>query len=105
MSDFKGTEEAISTIKETLDTIQIKLEDTYTRILAVQQTLEDNKIWAGESQLVGIAFLDLVVQYHGQLAPEKDGPVSMASEALQAYLDDAESFYTGWSKHMDLMGI
>lgn len=105
MADFKGTEETISTIKETLDTIQAALDDAYTRALAVQQTLEDNNIWAGQSQLVGVAFLDLVVQYHAKLAPEENGPVSLASEGLQAYLDSAEVFYTEWGAYTKMMDI
>lgn len=67
MADFKGTADTISTIKEALDTIQTTLEDTFTRAETVQGILNDEAIWAGEAQLVGAAFLDLVVQYHGKL--------------------------------------
>ena len=105
MADFKGVEETISSIKETLDTIQTTLDDTYTRALAVQQTLEDNNIWAGRSQLVGVAFLDLVVQYHAKLAPEENGPVSLASDGLQEYMDSTEVFYTEWNAYTKMMDI
>lgn len=105
MADFKGSADTISTIKETLDTIRTTLEDTLTKAEAVQTTLNDETIWAGEAQLVGAAFLDLVVQYHEKLAPTEDGPVSRASESLQEYLDTDDTFYENWQDHVDLEGI
>ncbi|MCM1040672.1 MAG: hypothetical protein NC314_04340 [Roseburia sp.] len=105
MADFKGTADTISTIKETLDMIQTTLEDTLTRAETIQSTLNDETIWAGEAQLVGAAFLDLVVQYHEKLAPAEDGPVSQASKSLQEYLDTDDVFYENWQDHVDLEGI
>lgn len=105
MSDFKGTAETISAIKETLDIIQTTLEDTLTRAQTVERALNDETIWAGEAQLVGAAFLDLVVQYHEKLAPAKEGPVSQASKSLQKYLDADDVFYDNWQDHKDLEGI
>lgn len=105
MADFKGKADTISAIKETLDIIQTTLEDTLTRAKAVEQTLNDETIWAGEAQLVGAAFLDLVTQYHEKLSPAEEGPVSQASKSLQAYLDADDIFYENWQDYVDLMGI
>ncbi len=105
MSEFKGTADAISAIKKTLDIIQTTLEDTLTRAEEVQRSLNDETVWAGEAQLVGAAFLDLVVQYHGKLAPAEEGPVSQASKSLQEYLDADDIFYENWQDYVDLMGI
>ena len=105
MSDFKGSADTISSIKETLDLIQTTLEDTLTQAETVETTLNDEMIWAGEAQLVGAAFLDLVVQYHEKLAPAEDGPVSQASKHLQQYLDTDEVFYENWQDHVNLEEI
>lgn len=105
MDEFKGTEDSISAIKETLNIIQTTLEDTFTRAGTVEKTLNDETIWAGEAQLVGAAFLDLVVQYHEKLAQAEEGPVIQAGKSLQEYLDTAEVFYENWQDHVDLMGI
>lgn len=105
MSDFIGTADTISAIKETLDIIQTTLVDTLTRAEAVERALNDETIWAGEAQLVGAAFLDLVVQYHEKLAPAEEGPVSQASKSLQEYLDADDVFYENWQDHVDLEGI
>lgn len=105
MSEFKGTASAISEIKENLDSIQATLEETLTRAEAVKEKINDDTVWAGEAQLVGAAFLDLVVQYHGQLAPADGGPVSQASESLQEYLNADNDFYNTWQEHVELMGI
>ncbi len=105
MADFKGNANTISEIKATLDSIQTTLEDTLTRAEAVESTLYDDTIWAGDAQLVGAAFLDLVVQYHEKLALEEGGPVKQASESLQEYLDTDEVFYENWQEHVDLEKI
>lgn len=105
MSEFKGTASVISEIKEKLDIIQATLENTLKRAEAVEKTLNDETIWAGEAQLVGAAFLDLVVQYHEQLAPAEEGPVSQASKSLHEYLGADDGFYETWQEHVELMGI
>ena len=105
MTDFKGNADKISEIKETLDSIQTTLEETFRRALTVKRTLNDETIWAGDAQLVGAAFLDLVSQYHEKLAWEQGGPVKQASESLQEYLDTDEVFYESWQDHVDLEGI
>lgn len=105
MVDFKGSADTISSIKATLDSIQSTLEGTLARAKEVEQQLLDENIWAGDAQLVGTAFLDLVVQYHEKLAPEKEGPISLASKALQEYLDNDAAFYENWQEHVELMGI
>lgn len=105
MVDFKGSADAISAMKETLDSIQLTLESTLARAKEVEQQLLDENIWAGDAQLVGTAFLDLVVQYHEKLAPEKEGPVSLASKSLQKYLDADAVFYENWQEHVELMEI
>lgn len=105
MSDFRGAADTISTIKRSLDIIQITLEDTLKRAEAIERALNDETIWAGEAQLVGAAFLDLVVQYHEKLATGKEGPVSQASESLQKYLEADDVFYESWEDHVDLEGI
>jgi len=105
MDEFKGVEDTICDIKGTLDVIQTTLEDTLTRAQTVMGILNDKTVWAGEAQLVGAAFLDLVVQYHEKLAHEEGGPVIRAAESLQEYLDSAEAFYENWQHHVELMGI
>lgn len=105
MADFKCVTDTISSIKTTLDEIQTILEDTYAKASNVQVQLTDTKNWAGEAQLVGVAFLDIVVQYHQMFAPGEDGPVAQASQALQNYLDRDAVFYENWDEYQDLEDI
>lgn len=105
MADFKCVTDTISTLKTTLDEIQTLLEETYTKAESVQGNLNDAANWKGESQLVGAAFLDLVVQYHAKLAPTEDGPVVQASKSLQDYLDVDETFYENWEDYQELESI
>lgn len=105
MADFKCVTDTINTLKTTLDEIQTIMEDTYGKARTVQAHLNDTKNWAGEAQLVGAAFLDIVVQYHGMFVPEEDGPLVQASQALQDYLDRDAVFYENWSDYQDLEDI
>lgn len=105
MSEFKCVTSTISTIKEVLDEVQRILENTYSQALNVQTALTDSNNWNGSAQLVGAAFLDLVVQYHALLAGDGEGPVAQASKALQKYLDCDAVFYDEWIEYQDIMNI
>lgn len=104
MADFKCVTDTISEIKDVLDKVQEILEDTYNQALDVQGALTNQENWSGEAQLVGAAFLDLVVQYHGKLSPEM-APINCARRALYQYLLRDESFYEEWSEYQDIMSM
>lgn len=104
MADFKCVTDSISTMKTTLDEIQTTLEDTYATARAVQANLSDMSNWMGASQLVGAAFLDLVVQYHAKFAQE-EGPIVQASTTFQNYLDKDDIFYDIWDEYQELEKI
>lgn len=105
MSEFKCVTGTISTIKEALVEVQGILENTYSQALNVQAALTDSNNWNGSAQLVGAAFLDLVVQYHALLSAEGEGPVAQAIESLQKYLDNDAVFYEEWIEYQDIMNI
>lgn len=104
MADFKCVTDTISNLKMTLDEVQTIIEDTYGKAREVQGELTNVNNWSGEAQLVGAAFLDIVLQYHQMFALE-DGPVPQASKALQNYLDRDEVFYENWDDYQDLSSI
>ena len=102
MYDFKCITEDISTIKECMDQIQESLDNTLNRGRILLTEIESGSSWAGEAQLVGTAFMKLVVQYHQKLAGNEGGPVCQASEAFQKYLDNDEIFYDEWKEYTDV---
>lgn len=105
MDNFKCVTDTISSIKASLDEIQAILGDTHTSASNILTDLSDNRKWAGEAQLVGTAFMDLVVQYHGILAGDGSGPVQQASEGLKNYLDKDSSFYEEWQEYQDVLSM
>lgn len=105
MADFKCVTDTISNLKMTMDEVQTILEDTYGKAREVQRELTNANNWSGEAQLVGAAFLDIVLQYHQMFATEEGGPVAQASKALQNYLDRDEVFYENWDDYQDLSSI
>lgn len=103
MQDFRCVTDTISTIKTQLDEIQSALESTLTEAGSIKGELEKESVWTGQAQLVGIAFLDIVVQYHNQLTfGNKDsggtGAVEQASVAFENYMKNNADFYDGWDQ-------
>ena len=106
MADFRCVTSTISTIKDTLEEVQNILTDTLTQVRNVQGILQAPENWQGEAQLVGAAFMDLVMQYHEKLeSGEGGGPVSEAIDSLQEYLDNDSVFYDEWEDYRELSNI
>ncbi|MDO4304190.1 MAG: hypothetical protein Q4D94_09765 [Bacillota bacterium] len=105
MQDFKCVTNDIYNIKKELDEIQVLLDETYKNAIQVQANLSEPAVWAGESQLVGAAFMDLVTQYHKLLAGDGAGPVKEASDGMQNYLDKDEVFYDEWSEYQEIKSM
>lgn len=51
------------------------------------------------------AFLDLVVQYHGDIGNGGGTPVAEGAEALMELQDHLGEFYEGWEEWKDLNKI
>lgn len=110
MQDFRCVTDTISSIKPQLDVIQSALESTLTEAQSIMGELEKESVWTGQAQLVGLAFLDIVVQYHNQLTfgsgnGDGTGAVEQASVALENYLKNNTDFYDGWEQFNQVAGI
>ncbi len=103
MQDFKCVIEDMESIQKDLDTIQSTLESTLEEAAAIYSEVESGDDWAGEAQLVGTAFMDLVVQFHRKLAEHEGGAVNQASEAFQNYIKNDEIFFTDWTAYQDVL--
>lgn len=99
MQDFKCITNNMSTIRTTFQSFQTTLDETLTQAKEIQAILTDSNNWAGEAQLVGTAFFDLVVQYHEQLAGSEDGPAYQAEQAILSYLQNNSHFYLDWAEY------
>lgn len=105
MQDFKCVIEDIKSIKVNLEQIQAVLDTTLEKATAILEEIESGNDWDGEAQLVGSAFMDLVVKYHEKLAAHEGGPVRQAAEHFGKYIDKDESFYTDWSAYQDVYSM
>lgn len=107
MADFRCVTDTISEIKESLNEVHNALAETLQQAKHIQATLADPNVWQGESQLVGSAFLDLVVLYHGLLSTEDgySGPILEAMDTLQEYLDHDGAFYEEWKEYQELSDV
>lgn len=106
MDDFRCVTETISDIQDTLIEIHGTLSDLLTQARSVQAILTNPENWQGDAQLVGTAFLDLVVQYHEKLdSGEGGGPVSEAIASLNEYLEHDENFYKQWTDYQRLSEV
>lgn len=105
MQDFKCITSDIYMIKRELDEIQEILDETCKNAFQVQANLSAPENWAGESQLVGAAFMDIVTQYHKLLSGDGAGPVKEASDGLQNYLNKDEVFYDEWSEYQEIKSM
>lgn len=106
MAEFKCVTETINDIQRTLNELQTALTDTLILARNIQAAINDPDNWQGEAQLVGAAFLDLVIQYHEKLSSgESGGPINEAIATLEEYLDNDNNFYTQWPEHQRLSEI
>ncbi len=105
MQDFKCVTGDIKEIKKVLDEIQTLLDETYKNAALVQAALENPDNWSGEAQLVGVAFMDIVTQYHHMLSGDGEGPVKEASDGLQNYLDSDDVFYDEWNEYQEVKSM
>lgn len=104
MIDFRGVSSSINGIKEQLDSIQKTLMNTYESVVEIKEMLSDENNWVGESQLVGTAFFDLVIQYHEMLVGQQDGngPIQQASDAFEEYKNNNIEFYGNWNEYQEI---
>lgn len=106
MDEFRCVTQTIKDIQDTLDELQAALTDTLLLAKNVQAAITNPENWQGEAQLVGAAFLDLVIQYHEKLSSgKKGGPVDEAIETLKEYLTNDNDFYSQWSEYKNLSDI
>lgn len=103
MEDFKCVTGAIIPIIENLRVIQKELDNSLIKAIGVLEEIKTEEAWKGEAELVGKAFLDLVVQYHSQIAGDKeDGPVTQAYKGLEEYVSNDGFFYSEWSQYQTI---
>lgn len=105
MEDFKCVYDDFLAIKNSLMELHDVLTDTYNKAAELQQAMNDTEKWDGEAHLVAMAFMDLVVQYHGLLAEQGDDPVRQAYEDMQKFLDADDVFYDGWQDYQELLKV
>lgn len=107
MENFRCVTETIHDIREELVEIHLAMLDALAQAETAQRTLDNPNNWQGEAQLVGAAFLSLVVAYHRKLStPDGDtDPILEATETLQEYLDHDSVFYEQWKEHQALSDI
>ncbi len=103
MQDFRCVTDTISAIKIQLDEVQSIIESALIEARSIKSELEKDSVWTGQAQLVGLAFLDIVVQYHNQLTFGNEesggtGAVEQASVAFENYLKNNADFYDGWDQ-------
>lgn len=107
MADFRCVTDTIVNIKKSLTEIHETLLDAFTQAQTVEESVNNPNNWQGEAQLVGAAFLHLVVTYHGLLSTV-DGnfdPILEAIETLEEYLEHDGEFYANWEEYQEVAGI
>lgn len=106
MADFRCVTETIYNIRKELVDVHLAMLDALTLAKGVQESLDNPDNWQGEAQLVGTAFLRLVIAYHEKLSTDSgDDPILEATETLQEYLDNDEEFYKTWVEHQMLSDV
>lgn len=107
MDEFRCVTDTIFNIKQSLTEIHEILFGALTLAQTVEKRVNDPNNWQGEAQLVGAAFLRLVVMYHGLLSTEEGyfDPILEAIETLEEYLSHDGDFYTNWEEHQRLSDI
>ena len=104
MQDFKAERTKIEEVKMQLEQIQNTLDETYEKAVKLQD-LMDAGGWRGEAFEVGMAFLDLTIQYHEKLSGGGEGPTKQAYDDLEKYLKADSEFYGNWERYQELLGI
>lgn len=105
MQDFRCEREKIEQVRDDLLEINTVLTETYNKIIELKTAMEDKESWSGQSSLVGLAFLDLVRQYHELLTENGKAPVKQAYDDLVKYLEVDDVLYDEWEDYQNMMGV
>ncbi len=92
-------------VLEKVEQIQDILQETYSAGNSVLGDIQSKTAWTGDAQKTMEAFLDLVVQYHGDIGNGGGTPVAEGAEALMELQDHLGEFYEGWEEWKDLNKI
>lgn len=102
---FKCDGATMKGVLEKVEQIQDILQETYRAGNNILGDIQSRTAWTGDAQKTMEAFLDLVVQYHGDLGNGGSTPVAGAAKALYELQDNLGGFYDGWEEWQDLQKI
>lgn len=105
MEDFRCIRSKFETVKSSLTEIHDLLTDTCKKAEELQQAMGDTGNWDGEAHQAAMAFLDLIVKYHGLLADGGEDPVNQACKAMEKYLAADDTFYDEWEDYQELLKV
>lgn len=101
---FRCDGEAMETMKGKIKDIQEILEKTKTKGEEIEGEISSKTYWESKSQETMAAYMDLLIQYHTDLASGRE-PLKKAEEALDALEKNLESFYKNWAEWEGLNSI
>ena len=97
MSDFTKCDGAgFLTLAKDMGEIQTDLQDAYNKAAALMTELSTNQTaWTGETKKAFLAYLDLMLKYHGALIGENGSadPVQSAVDGLNEAAANIISYY------------
>ena len=97
MSDFEKCDGAnFLDLAKNMGEIQTGLQDAYSKAAALKVQLDDDQTaWTGETKKAFMAYLDLMLKYHGALIGENGAadPVQSAVDGLNAAAANITGYY------------
>lgn len=91
-------------VKQKLEQIQEILEQSCKAGEQVKNQIDDKKNWSGEAQKSMASFMDLLLQFHRDLANKKE-PVIEAADSVGEFLDHMSNYTAEWPEWNELEGI
>lgn len=88
-----------------LQSVKESLNTAYKSALDVKKEIDSKSHWTGNSQKTMAAFMDLLTQYHKDLAEEGDAPVPKAIQHLKELQEHLGNFYDEWEEYEGLRNI
>lgn len=106
-NNFLYDESVMSTMSVEMTKAKSIIEDTYQKANELYSNkLKNSSYWSGESYNTMLAFMDLLLQYHGKFTDNNGkSPISQAIDALEEMNTNVESFYQNSTYYRQMMGL
>lgn len=98
-------EEQMNNLVTQLTDIETLIEEAEKKAKEVEDSIEGESCWKGDTQKAMKAFLGLVLQYHRDFINGEGLPLAEMKTAIKNLQTASDGFYEGWAAYTDLEGI